>query len=406
MLYSRIIPTVKKNTPKFYTLLKSIKHRYIYNQRHFNQLISKNLDLIDNILEKKYEDWAKDIYFKKKNSIADVGVIEINNSCNINCVMCDTKSSTRQKKLMSLDLVEKSVLELKKKNISSVLLHTIGDPLANTKLGETLQILRNYKMQTAISTNGLLFEKHLDTLIEYVDVCSSIRFSIDGVKKETYEKIRFGGKWEDLIRNLDLAKKNLPEIGYEFMIDLVITGDNFDELGEFITFFKKYVKNPYRHIHMSFMNSLSPNNDYFLKKNKIPKHTHENSFCRYVSQSVPYILVDGRVSVCCRDYDGSLVIGSISKDNEMDDVLNGKELKLLQQAHESGDLSKINTSLCKSCFVIDYRVQEIWHNSVAYLLYKHSNESSDFYQEKLNNLLNFFNNLSKDNYKKFLLQIS
>ena len=60
-------------------------------------------------------------------------------------------------------------------------------------------------MQTSISTNGLMLEKHIDTLIEYVDVCSSIRFSIDGVKKETYEKIRFGGKWEDLIRNLDLA---------------------------------------------------------------------------------------------------------------------------------------------------------------------------------------------------------
>ena len=57
MLYNRIIPTVKKNTPKFYTLLKGIKHRYIYNQKYFNQLISKNLYLIDHILEKKHEDF-------------------------------------------------------------------------------------------------------------------------------------------------------------------------------------------------------------------------------------------------------------------------------------------------------------------------------------------------------------
>ena len=65
MFYNKFIPTVKKNTPKFYTLLKNIKHRYIYNQRYFNQLVSKNLDLIDNIMEKKYEDWAKDNYFQK-----------------------------------------------------------------------------------------------------------------------------------------------------------------------------------------------------------------------------------------------------------------------------------------------------------------------------------------------------
>ena len=115
MLYNKIIPLLKKNTPKFYTLLKDVKHHYIYNQRYFNQLLSSNLNLIDHILNKKYEDWAKDKYFKDKKTVNDAAVIEINNSCNINCVMCDTKSSTRKKKLMSLDLVEKSVLEIKKK---------------------------------------------------------------------------------------------------------------------------------------------------------------------------------------------------------------------------------------------------------------------------------------------------
>ena len=169
-------------------------------------------------------------------------------------------------------------------------------------------------MQTSLSTNGLMLEKHIDTLIEYVDICSSIRFSIDGVKKETYEKIRFGGKWEDLIRNLDLAKKELPKIGYELMIDLVITKDNFSELGEFVTFFKKYVRKPYIQILFNFMNSLSPSNDYFLSNNVLQKHTHINSFCNMVAKNTPYILVDGRVSVCCRDYDGSLVIGSINNE--------------------------------------------------------------------------------------------
>ena len=36
MLYNKIIPLLKKNTPKFYTLLKNVKHHYIYNQRYFN----------------------------------------------------------------------------------------------------------------------------------------------------------------------------------------------------------------------------------------------------------------------------------------------------------------------------------------------------------------------------------
>jgi len=401
MFYYKIIPLLKKNTPKFYTLLKDIKHHYIYNQKYFNQLLSNNLNLIDHILNNKYEDWAKDIYFKDKKTVNNVAVIEINNSCNINCVMCDTKSSTRKKKLMSLDLVEKSVLEIKKKNINTVLLHTIGDPLANTRLNDVFKILRKYKMQTSISTNGLMLEKHIDTLIEYVDICSSIRFSIDGVKKETYEKIRFGGKWEDLIRNLDLAKKELPKIGYELMIDLVITKDNFGELGEFVTFFKKYVRKPHRHLHLGFMNSLSPNNDYFLSNNMLPKHTHINSFCHYVARNTPYILVDGRVSVCCRDYDGSLVIGSINDEAGIDSVINGKELKQLQQKHENKD---VDNNLCKSCFGIDTRISDIWANTISYLLYKKKDEDSAFYQKKLENLLGFFNgnSFNKDTYKKII----
>ena len=405
MLYNNITSLVKKNTPKLYTLLKDIKHRYIYNQRYFNQILSSNLNLIDNILKEKYEDWAKAHYLKEKKTFNNVAVIEINNSCNINCIMCDTKSSTRKKKLMSLDLVEKSVSEIKKKNINTVLLHTIGDPLSNTRLKDVFKILRKYKMQTGISTNGLMLEKHIDTLIEYVDVCSSIRFSIDGVKKETYEKIRFGGKWEDLIRNLDLAKKELPKIGYEFMIDLVITKDNFGELGEFVTFFKKYVRKPYRHMHFGFMNSLSPNNDYFLSNNMLEKHTHNNFFCSYVARNTPYILVDGRVSVCCRDYDGSLVIGSINNEKGIDSVINGEELKRLQQKHESKD---VDNNLCKYCFLIDRRILYIWSNTVSYLLYKKRDEDSTFYQREFENLLNFFkgNSFNRDTYKKIISAIS
>ena len=97
---------------------------------------------------------------------------------------------------------------MQSQGIKNILLHTIGDPLANTKLKDYLKILRKYNMQAGISTNGLMLDRHVDTLIEYFDVCSNIRFSIDGVKKETYEKIRFGGKFENLIENLDLAEKN------------------------------------------------------------------------------------------------------------------------------------------------------------------------------------------------------
>ena len=130
------------------------------------------------------------------------------------------------------------------------------------------------------------------------------------------------------------------------------------------------------------MNSLAPSNVYFSSHNTMQIHTHVNSFCRYVAQSIPYILVDGRVSVCCRDYDGALALGSINNKTGLDSILESKELKKLQQEHESGEVNKISSNLCKTCFIVDARIQTIWDNSVAYILYKKVNENSDFYQKE------------------------
>jgi len=315
--------------------------------------------------------------------------------------MCDTKSSTRQKKLMDFELAEKSIKEMKAVGINSILLHTIGDPLANTKLKDYLYILRKYKIQAGISTNGLMLEKHLDTLKEYFDICSNIRFSIDGVKKNTYEKIRYGGKFENVIRNLDLAQNQLKPIGYEFAIDLVISKDNFNELGEFIVFFKKYLNNPFKNMHLNFMNSLSPNNDYFLNNNVMPENTYENIFCNFASQLTPYILVDGRVSACCRDYDGSLVVDDINQ-NSLGDIYKSEGFKNLHNAHINDDGSIEEYKLCKSCFVVDARINRIWNNTVALILYNFPNKDAKFYQLILNELILNLKNLDASSFNGFL----
>ena len=236
--------------------------------------------------------------------------------------MCDTNSSIRKKELMNLNLFEDSVIKLKKFGTSSVTLHTIGDPLANAKLAQYFEILRIHKIRIGfLSTNGLLLHKHIETLIEYIDIVGNIRFSIDGIKKETYEKIRAGGNWDTLIKNINLAKDKLLTKGFEFEFDFTITFENFSEMGEYLVYFKNFVYSQYK-IKFNFMNSLAPSNKYFLINNVIPKHTHLNSFCKSVAQTMPYVLTDGKVSLCCRDYDGSLVIGDIRGNSNLSDTLN------------------------------------------------------------------------------------
>tara|TARA_B100000941_G_scaffold27469_1_gene16281 strand:- start:177 stop:1394 length:1218 start_codon:yes stop_codon:yes gene_type:complete len=403
-MYRYFLPILKKS-PFIYKSLKKIKNEILFKDQFINNLRGNTDNLVASLINEKYFEYQKKNFHKIKDKKTKVGILEINNSCNINCVMCDTKSSTRQKKLMNVDLAEKSVKEMRNDGIDSVLLHTIGDPLANVKLKEYLKILRKYKMQAGLSTNGLMLDKHVNTLAEYIDVCSNIRFSIDGVKKETYEKIRFGGIFEKLIENLDLAEKKLKKIGYEFSIDLVITKDNFDELGEFVVFFKKYVNNPYKNIHFNFMNSLSPNNDYFLENNVIEEHTSKNYYCNYASRLIPYVLVDGRVSACCRDYDGSLVVDDL-KNNSLINMNNSKGFKKLQKAHMDEDESINEYELCKSCYIVDERITTIWRNVMTLFLYKNPDGSAKFYQKFFDELLLLVKNLNKIDYDILLKKYS
>ena len=184
-MYNYTITTLKKHFPNFYKFLKVIKNKFYYENQLTKIRNNKIQYLIKSLNNESFFEYRKKEFFKNKDKKSDFGILEINNSCNINCVMCDTKSSTRPKKLMDLELCKNSIKEMKAAGVRSVVLHTIGDPLANAKLKDYLKILRKYKLQAGISTNGLMLDKHIDTLIEYFDICSNIRFSIDGVKKET-----------------------------------------------------------------------------------------------------------------------------------------------------------------------------------------------------------------------------
>tara|TARA_B100000886_G_scaffold326020_1_gene272132 strand:- start:3675 stop:4895 length:1221 start_codon:yes stop_codon:yes gene_type:complete len=398
-MYNLLLALLKKYFPTLYKFLKKVKNRLLFGKKFITSKNFETIDLIKSVEKESFFDFQKREFFKNKDKKSKTGILEINNSCNINCVMCDTKSSSRQKKLMDLDICEKSVKQMKESGVTSVLLHTIGDPLANAKLKDYLKILRKYNLQAGLSTNALLLDKHVETLREYFDICSNIRFSIDGVRKETYEKIRFGGKFEKLIENLELAQKQLRSRGFEFMIDLVITKDNFDELGEFVVFYKKYINNPYKNMHFSFMNSLAPDNDYFLKNNTLEQHTSKNFYCGFASNLTPYVLVDGRVSACCRDYDGSLVVDDI-KNNKIEIMPSSNGFKNLQKAHmdENGKID--DYKLCKSCYTVDKRVNQIWDNIISTTLYKYPNKDGKFYQDIFDDTLVFLKDLNSSNYQK------
>lgn len=133
--------------------------------------------------------------------------IEPASVCNLRCVMCfqtDTSfsgSHSAHMGYMSTKLF-KDVIDQAEGNVEAITLASRGEPLLNRHIVEMLEYCRGKFLGLKVNTNAsVLTEKIIHALLSS-DV-QTIVFSIDAADKELYEKIRVGGNFEKLVRNLD-----------------------------------------------------------------------------------------------------------------------------------------------------------------------------------------------------------
>jgi MoaA/NifB/PqqE/SkfB family radical SAM enzyme len=290
---------------------------------------------------------------------------------------------------MDLDLFEKIIIDLKKRGQGIVPLQTIGEPLINPLLEEYFKILRSYKISTFLSTNGQVLDKKLDLLIRYSDVIDTLRFSIDGATKETYEKIRRPGKFDKLIENLNAFNEiNKKRKIFRFVkIDSIVSEDVQHELAYHLKFYSKYTD--MNNIGLHLMNGLSPDNSYFFGKNVLKKYIMLNNSCKQLEGGSNIIILnDGRVTACCRDYNGDLIYGSIME-NTPDELISGQRIKQLREYHRMNKFPP--NHLCSNCYEINPVVVDLWENFIWLLVRKNSNYwVVELMQKKIDNFFEQF----------------
>ncbi|MFA5074273.1 MAG: radical SAM protein [Nitrospirota bacterium] len=152
--------------------------------------------------------------------------------CNLTCKMCGV--------VRSPDLVDDQVMiEKRTKDLipylakaKIILMCGNGDPFARK---DTRELLINYKsanpdLKFSLITNGLLLPKYWDRVKhQHFD---SIDISVDAACKETYEKIRIGGTWEELLNVLDLVRDNKNHFG-NVLISMVVMKSNYRQIPAF-----------------------------------------------------------------------------------------------------------------------------------------------------------------------------
>lgn len=112
-----------------------------------------------------------------------------------------------------------------------------GDPLASLIYRPLLLEMKpKENIDIRLLTNGLLLKKIVPK-IKVKDNIKHLDISIDAGDKETYEKVRLGGVWEQLISNLDFVKENFD---CEVTLKFVLQNRNLESLDNFVRLLEKY----------------------------------------------------------------------------------------------------------------------------------------------------------------------
>jgi len=120
------------------------------------------------------------------------------------------------------------------------ILHGIGESLLNPEIFEMIRYVRSLKKTAVFTTNGtLLSEDNSKKILE--SGLNRMGISIDGAKKETFEKIRRGADFDQVIRDtkrLVKMNENSPK-PMQIWCKTTILPDNLEEIPDFAEFLKE-----------------------------------------------------------------------------------------------------------------------------------------------------------------------
>lgn len=163
-------------------------------------------------------------------------ICALTNRCNMQCIMCDTWRT-------HWEIPQKTYEEVL--SLLPYLEHVIwlgGEVFLSKYFEELLEETKKYPhLEQRINTNGVLIdekwaEKLFQNNIELI-------YSIDGVTKQTYEYIRRGARFDDLIRSLNTTKsmrQKYKDKKFHLRMNVVVMRSNHHEIERFMDFAKEY----------------------------------------------------------------------------------------------------------------------------------------------------------------------
>lgn len=230
-------------------------------------------EFMDNIELNEFEINERQIVLKSKPRIL---MLVLTTKCNLSCIMC-SRARYGQNSTISYDLI---------KQIRSLFPYLEG---IDWQGGEVflvdyfkeffLESAKFKNIRQSIITNGLLIDEDWANL--FAQTRASLTYSIDATTKETYEYIRRGSKFEDLLRSLQIVNEINRKYNnsIELHMNVVVMKSNYKQLDLFPKFCNKF---GVKHLRFDFLRpDVAPEEDVLIHSDEPAKE--------YLKKTLPEI---------------------------------------------------------------------------------------------------------------------
>ena len=284
--------------------------------------------------------------------------IEPASKCNLGCVHCPTGTIEMTRGVMSLEVFEKILLEIKKnvQYIKVIVLYHGGEPFLNKNffymLNEIKKINKNIFVKT-VSNGTVLNEKIIKKIVE--SDLDLIEFSLDGQSAEDSEKIRKKSNTEKILKNIKELLNQKKSLGKK-ALKINICSTQFFQKENFVGDYTSpktanWILENFKDEEVEFKNFFAMQwpsmNEEINDFEKITvKDREDKNSCDHLDETLT-IRSDGNVVPCCYDLTTKLKMGNIMT-NGLKEIWNNSLYINLRKSIEK----KKFISICKNCNVV------------------------------------------------------
>ncbi len=347
-----------------------LEEKAVYTTDNKVRMYSNEKDIeeqLSSILGQKFVDYRKK--WKAVNNfelLTDFPLylqVELHQICNLRCPSCtigmpDSAANAKYVTDAHIDweLYKKIILEGEKYGCPALNPQGVNEPLLSPDLEDHIKFASQHGFfDIMMNTNAtLLSEERTKKLLD--SGLTRIRFSLDSATEELYNKVRVGGNYDTVMKNIErfiemrnASGSELPVVGVNFV--RMSVNEHEEEL-----FIKKWEN---KADFIAFQEFMPPETE-FDYSSMYPSdsiyHTdmREGFNCQQPWQRF-FIHNTGEVCPCCAWFSSELSMGNVANQS-LYDIWNSEKMNSLRSIHKEGKFWE--NEWCKKCVVSTCNMNE------------------------------------------------